>query len=362
MKRITISIANSFDEDRRMLRTVSALRARGFEMQVVDKKTKINSSNKQKEIPVHHISTWADKSVLFYFEFNIRLFFKLLRTPTDILLSVDSDTLLANTLISVIRQKPLVIDMHELFTEVPELAGQSFKKAIWRRVEKIGIARSKKRYTVSRTIADHYESRYGRSFEVIRNVPLLADQNEQIKKSTQFTIAYVGAINMGRGLEQLIRVLQKIDDVDLMICGKGDLNLELRSLTEELNLTNRVHFSGWIEPKEIQHQLQKAHVGINLLDSTSQSYYLSLANKYFDYIHAGLPIISMNFPEYRYLNETCQTSILIDDLAEEKIIEAILTLKNETNIYFNLLNNCQTAKDQWNWQSESKRLLSIFDL
>ena len=122
------------------------------------------------------------------------------------------------------------------------------------------------------------------------------------------------------------------ENVDLIIYGTGDLDAEIQSLIRELNLSERVLFKGWIDPNDIPTLLGKAHVGVNLLDPSSQSYYFSLANKYFDYIHAGLPILTMDFPEYQRLNSEHQTSILISSLKEDAITEAILELKNNTNL------------------------------
>lgn len=344
-----------------MQRTAQALQKIGYEISIIDKRKQIGIDS-QSKVSVDHVMCWFTKGILFYLEFNTRLLCKLLQMSTDILLSVDSDTLLANTIVSKIKGTPLILDMHELFTEVPELVGYPVKKNIWKWVEKLGITQSSKRYTVSKTIAEQYELRYGKSFEVIRNVPMKNLREGDKQKAANFTLVYLGAINLGRGLKELIHALKQIEDIELMIYGSGDLDVEIRKLIDQLSLSNRVHFIGWIDPKYIPEVLANAHVGVNFLDPKSQSYYLSLANKYFDYIHAGLPIISMNFPEYRLLNQEHKTSLLIDDLSEPTIVDAILKIKNNSAVYSELVDNCKMAKDAWNWQSESKRLTSIFDL
>jgi len=107
--------------------------------------------------------------------------------------------------------------------------------------------------------------------------------------------------------------------------------------------------------------LTKAHIGINLLDQTSQSYYLSLANKYFDYIHAGLPVLTMDFPEYRSLNQEFETAILVPDLEVNSLIASIKLIQDNVLLNQRITDNCQLAKSHWNWNVESKKLLSIFD-
>jgi len=337
------------------------LRDAGYDVKVIDRSYRSDTIFKT-DLSVDHITCWFSTGALFYAEFNIRLIYKLLGTKADILLGVDSDTLLANTLVSKFIGSPLIIDMHELFTEVPELSDSPVKKSIWKWIEKFGINQSVRRYTVSATVANQYHSRYGKSFDVIRNLPLKINTATSITKLKRFTLVYLGAINRGRGIEELIQAVDKIRDIDLIIYGTGDLYQEIKVLIQKLSLTDRIHCKGWLDPKDILLNLCSAHVGINLLDPSSQSYYFSLANKYFDYIHAGLPSISMNFPEYRSLNAKYQTNILIDDLSKEAIIDAILQMKDNQELYGELKRNCEVAKAAWNWQFESKRLISIFDL
>lgn len=359
MKKIIIAITNDIDRDRRMLRTADALIEMGHEVQVVCRNFQVARSHVD-QISRTHIRTWFSRGFAFYLEFNIRLFFNLLRGQYDTILSVDTDTLLACTVASKIRKKAMIIDMHELFSEVPELAKKSFKKSIWKSIENNCIPRSAHRYTVSQTIADKLYKRTGYQFEVIRNMPIAQEAKPTIQKRTVFTIAYLGVLNTGRGLEQIIEALVDIPDVELLLIGDGDISAELRALVDRLSLKEKVHFAGWVDPSDVHDHLQSAHVGINLLDGSSTSYYLSLANKYFDYIHAELPILSMNFPEYRMLNDAHRTSVLIDDLDIQNIKQEILNLIVDTNRYNQLKSNCLRAKQEWHWKEESKRFESIF--
>ena len=75
------------------------------------------------------MSLLFNKGFLFYAEYNFRLFFLLLFSKKDILLSNDADTLLANFLASKLQNKKLVFDSHELFSEVPELVEKPFVKS-----------------------------------------------------------------------------------------------------------------------------------------------------------------------------------------------------------------------------------------
>ena len=53
-----------------------------------------------------------------------------------------------------------------------------------------------------------------------------------------------------KGLDTLLYAMQQVDDAHLWIAGSGPLEQELKALTQELNLENRVKFLGWRYDRE----------------------------------------------------------------------------------------------------------------
>jgi hypothetical protein len=120
MKRIILSVTNDLCSDRRVLKVAHTCCHNGYDVLLVGRKLKksppLNLPFKSKRLRL-----CFNRSAFFYAEYNLRLFFLLLFSKVDILLSNDTDTLLANYLASKIRRKKLVFDAHEIFPEVPEL-------------------------------------------------------------------------------------------------------------------------------------------------------------------------------------------------------------------------------------------------
>ncbi len=112
-----------------------------------------------------------NRGALFYAEYNIRLFFRLLLMNADVLVSNDLDTLPAVYLASRIKKTVLVYDSHEYFTEVPELKERRFVKRFWERIESLMLPHIRFASTVSPPIADAYREKYNIHMEVIRNLP-----------------------------------------------------------------------------------------------------------------------------------------------------------------------------------------------
>ena len=147
---------------------------------------------------------------------------------------------------------------------------------------------------------------------------------------------------------------------NLYIAGEGDLSVELRAFAASLPHSEKIRFLGYVRPDELKSYTQKAKLGINLVEHLGLSYYYSLSNKFFDYIHAGLPQITMNFPEYKNLNDKYKVAVLIDKPEPQLIAEAVNKLLNDEALYQELSNNALLAKNELNWQLESKKLLAIY--
>ena len=239
----------------------------------------------------------------------------------------------------------------------PEIVSRPLIKKMWVRLEQLLLPKIRYNYTVGAAIAKSLSDKYHQPFEVIRNVPILSPDMPKVTREN--FILYQGALNMGRGLEPLMEAMANID-ANLYIAGEGDLSVELRAFAAALPHREKIRFLGYVRPDELKSYTQKAKLGINLVEHLGLSYYYSLSNKFFDYIHAGLPQITMNFPEYKNLNDKYQVAILIDKPEPQLIAEAVNKLLNDENLYQQLSNNALLAKNELNWQLESKKLLNIY--
>lgn len=360
-KKVIISVTNDLVHDRRMHRSIEVLADMDYEVVFVGRRFKDSDHFSLDNCTIKRFKCIWNKGPLFYLEYNIRLFIWLLSQNPTTLLSVDLDTLLACSFIKQLTGCRLVVDLHEYYTEVPELRGKGIRKKIWGRIEKYGISRSDQRYTVSETIAGQYENLYGRKFEVVRNFPKYQQDIPRLARPGEnFTLLYLGAINMGRGLTQILEVIRDLDDIRLIVAGKGDLYDVLKEKSKDFGLSDRVEFLGWVSPDQIPAICQRAHIGINILAPSSKSYYYSLANKTFDYIHAGLPTLAMAFPEYKKINQEYETSLLISNLETETITKAIKQLQSDQILYNKLQGQCLEARKVYNWDQEKLKLISIF--
>ncbi len=357
-KRIIATVINDLTYDRRMQRICSALAGAGWKVTLVGRKLPESERLEEKSFQQKRLRLLFRTGALFYAEYNIRLFFFLLFAKTDIICAVDADTLLPGYLVSVIRRKKLVFDAHEWFSEVPELLGRPRVRKIWQKIEHGIIPKVRYAYTVGPMLAEKFTKMYGVPFHTIMNAPPLQPVFAGPEHREPNTIIYQGALNKGRGIEHMIMAMHRVNG-KFIIVGEGDLSASLRRLVSEQGLNDKVHFAGFVKPVELSAYTNRAWVGLNVSEAMGNSYIYSLNNKFFDYIHAGLPALTNKLPEYEQLNERYGVALLADpdpaDLAEK-----CNRLFEDRDLWERLHRSCQAAAQELNWQKESVKLLEFY--
>ena len=357
MKRIILTVSNDISYDQRMHRICESLANNGFSVLLVGRKRKHSIPLQTDSFSKKRLRCLFNSGPLFYAEYNVRLFIFLLFQPFDILCAIDLDTLLPNLFTAKLKRKKCLYDAHEFYTEVPELIGRSFTKKIWEKIAGYGIPKMTASYTVNDSLAAILSNQYHQEFKVVRNVPILVHHEKSKAKKEKF-ILYQGAINKGRGLEELVLAMKNLS-INLVLIGEGDLTKKIKQLIADHNLENQISMKGFVEAKKLREYTSNAYIGYNLLDQHSKSYYYSLSNKFFDYIHAGIPSLSNNFPEYKRVNEKFKVTLLCD-LKVEDIVKSINLLLSNQKLYDELESNCLKAQIEFNWQNEEKRLLDVY--
>lgn len=357
--KITLFATTDLNFDQRLQRIANSLQTNGYEVVLIGRVLKKSPALQQKDFVQKRFNCWFNKGILFYAEFNFRTFLYLVSDKSDIVTANDLDSVLGVYLGSRFKKETsLVFDAHEYFTEVPELKKGSLKKKIWSWVEKTFVPKFDSHYTVNKSLAHIFKEKLNLDFDVVRNISLEVKSKKRYKKNQERFILYQGALNKGRGLEALIKALPKLN-FPLVIAGDGDITNELKQLGESLQLGDKLIFKGKLEPKVLRELTEQAYIGVNLLENTSLNYYYSLANKFFDYMHAEIPQISMNFPEYKLLNKEFEVAVLVKNLDDAAIVNAFKKLEDE-NYYKKLKANCKPMKKVYNWQKEEDKLISIY--
>lgn len=358
---IICTVTNDLNYDQRMHRICSSLVQQGYQVTLVGRKKPESTLIQEKQFNQIRLNCFFRDGKLFYLEFNIWLLLYLLYERLDGLNPVDLDTIVPCWLAAKWKKIPCIHDAHEYFAEVPEVIHRPFVKHIWEWVARTFIPKMTTCYTVSYSLAEVLEKQYGKRFHVIRNVPWLtkSNLNPVLKGKRTSFILYQGALNKGRGLPQLIESM-KFLNMPLYLAGEGDLSQILREQVQSLGLKNKVHFLGQLSPNDLKELTPKAFLGYNVLEEEGLSYYYSLSNKFFDYVHAGVPMLTNNFPEYREINNEYQVACLVDANVDA-IVQSIQYLEHNPKVYDAMIENCLKVREIFNWNTEADKLVSLYD-
>ena len=364
-KKIYISVTSDLVSDQRIHRISGLLNTGNAEISLIGR----NLGTKAPELPsgirIFRFRMLFKKGFLFYAFFNIRLFlFLLFRSKIDVLVSNDLDTLPANYMVTKFRKCTLVFDSHEYFTEVPELIGRDFVKKTWAKIEGFIVPELKFAYTVNDSLAGIFKEKYGTNFEVIRNVPddkiLPGDFHLPEKYTSKKMVLYQGAVNMGRGLEELIELSTEMDDVVFVIAGEGDILQKLKLKVADLNLDDSVYFTGRLRPGELKALTLKANLGVSLEQNMGLNYYYALPNKIFDYIQANIPVLCSEFPEMKKIIDETQTGMTVDPHNKDEIKVRIREMLYSEDLRRIWIKNAKLASKKYCWQNEQKKLIELY--
>jgi hypothetical protein len=124
MKRIVFTVTNDLCYDQRMERICSALAENGYDVCLIGRADKNSNALDKRSYEQQRIICSFEKGKLFYIEYNFKLLWKLLFTKTDIICSIDLDSILPGYLASLLRGKTIVYDAHEYFTEMEEVVSR----------------------------------------------------------------------------------------------------------------------------------------------------------------------------------------------------------------------------------------------
>ena len=361
LKRIVFTVTNDLTYDQRMQKICRSLAGAGYSIQLIGRERDFSISLNKEPFEQTRLKCIFDKGKLFYIEYNLRLLIYLTFSQFDAACAIDLDTIAPVYIIGKLKGAKLIYDAHEYFTEVPEVVRRPKVQKVWQRVEQMFVPKFDLIYTVSEGLAELFHQKYNKEVSVIMNAPVLeeGDTIYATTKNPKF-ILYQGALNEGRGLEHLIDAMRDID-CTLKLAGEGDLSEQLRNRVKAQGLEHKVSFTGYVQPNDLKKLTAEAYIGINLVENIGLSYYYSLSNKFFDYIHAGIPQVCIGFPEYEKLNEKYDVAVLTKDCSKDEISAAVNRLLMDENLYQKLQKNCEVCTRDLNWQKEEKKLLNLYE-
>jgi glycosyltransferase involved in cell wall biosynthesis len=210
------------------------------------------------------------------------------------------------------RKIGFVYDAHEFVPGLPRHESRSPRyAAAVESLEREYVHDADRIVTVSPVIADAIKSHYGldRRPVVVLNAPLTGDDRRSTGSVRSAAgvepdvalLVYSGGLKRVRGIDIAIQAMRQLPGVHLaVVCvpnvGAPMVN-ELMRLAEQNGVVDRVHFVDPVPSDEVVGFLATADIGLHPLLAGIPNHEMAMPNKLFEYLHAGLPMVTTDLQE-----------------------------------------------------------------
>jgi len=194
----------------------------------------------------------------------------------------------------------------------------------------------------------------------INNYPLLDELSNagdwSIKKNE---ISYIGAIANIRGIVQVVEAMVFTHDLTLNLVGKFD-EKDTKKKVMDCKGWEKINALGVLSRSEVCRVLGRSKIGL-VTFLPLPNHVDAQPNKMFEYMSAGLPIVTSDFPLWREIVEGNDCGLCVDPLNSNAIGEALQYLMDNPAIAEEMGKNGRKAvEDKYNWPEEEKKLLNLY--
>jgi glycosyltransferase involved in cell wall biosynthesis len=262
--------------------------------------------------------------------------------------------------------KKVIFDAHE------DLPKQLLGKPYLNKILKIVLSNSFKvfekitcnkfNYIISATpyIRDKF-SLINKSSIDINNYPIIGElsigDSKGLKKNE---VCYVGGIAEIRGIKEVVKAMELTNNVKLNLVGEFS-SKELETEVRGYNGWKNVVAMGVLNRYQVAEVMNQSKVGIvtflplpNHIDAQP--------NKMFEYMSAGIPIVTSNFPLWKEIVEGNDCGICVSPLEPKEIAGAIDYLVSNEEIAERMGRNGKNAVlNRYNWAVEEKKLFEVYN-
>ncbi|WP_412063436.1 glycosyltransferase [Rubrivirga sp. IMCC45206] len=223
----------------------------------------------------------------------------------------------------------LVYDSRELYAALDSTHGRPLVGRVWGAVEGRFIRRADAVLTVGDAIADRLAATYGIDRPVVLyNAPEPAPGPDRtalaralgLPDDGRVVVLYQGLFREGRGLRALVEATRRVEEVRLVCIGEGALGEDLARAGAALG--DRLVVSPFVPPDRLAALTPGADLGACLIEPLTESLRLSLPNKLFEYLAAGVPVLASPLPEIRAVVDR-GVGVLADPADPESVAGAL---------------------------------------
>jgi glycosyltransferase involved in cell wall biosynthesis len=204
---------------------------------------------------------------------------------------------------------------------------------------------------------------------VVGNTPEDVEQLQSVQEMPgdlapwrdRLRVLFVGILLGDRGVadavEAMARVVQRVPAAVFIVVGDGRDMPRIRDTVARLGLERHVALLGWREHATLPGYYAHSHIG--LLPFRDGSHVrITLANKLFDYMAAGLPVVATDLPPMRRILDETQAGVTFPPGDIAGLAQRIVTLlEDEAERHRLGANGAGAVRVKYRWSVDERRFL-----
>ncbi|KAA0970559.1 hypothetical protein FPY71_08640 [Aureimonas fodinaquatilis] len=199
---------------------------------------------------------------------------------------------------------------------------------------------------------------------VIYNTPLLRQMMgpATVRRAVHVPDAplgvYAGPVVAGQGAERLIAVLQEVPDLHCAICtaSSGPYIEAVKAEAEQVGVAARLHWLPALASQNAVAYLSDATFGLLPMQYGTEAD-LSLPAEFFDFVFAGLPVLSQPFAAIQNFLETFEAGLCCDFSHAKSVANA---LQRITDSYGLKGEDFSRMRRRFCWEVQERHLLELY--
>ncbi len=277
----------------------------------------------------------------------------------DVIHCHDLDTLQPGVWLKQKFGVPLIYDAHEIFgymvaRTMPSLiARQAF------RMEKILVEQVDRIITVNEPVKHYFKNITSKPVEIVMNCKELISKEYHPSENKTFTLSYIGVLHKGRMFPEIVDIIGQMADIRFVIAGKKEnLYAEVKKRSQTYD---NIVFLGTIPFSEVLPQTLKSDAVLCMIDPTDKNNRIGLANKQFEAMVCGRPIICSTGTYSGEMTTQLNCGLVIE-YTPTSVQKAIETLRDDQILCQTLgKNGLDAAIREYHWDVQKKKLLALYN-
>ncbi len=173
-------------------------------------------------------------------------------------------------------------------------------------------------------------------------------------------MVYIGSPAPQRGLMTIVESLKDLVDVHAAVVLPPNTPLAdpLVARAQELGVEDRFHVLPYVPPAEVVSYIREANLGVIPIHH-QLNHEISLITKYFDYVHADLPIVVSDVKEMSKVTRELGNGEVFTAESTPEFVEAVRKVLNNPERYVSVYT--PELKYSWSWEAQADQLISLYD-